>query len=236
MGDQVSAGADPRADRILDAAAELLAQRGYRRVAVEDVAARAAIGKGTVYLHWPTKRRLFEAVVVREGIAYVEELVAKLRADPEVVLPHRLLASTYLIIMGRPVLRALSTWGAPEADSMGFDGGLRKRELLMHERLFGLLAEYGLIRADVPDLMYTVMASNMGFYVMDWIDPDAAHIDLQKKAGALAYTVKHAFEPPVPPSRDVLEAVAERVIALLEGPLPRHRAEIYTYDKKQRTP
>ncbi|MEU0569214.1 helix-turn-helix domain-containing protein [Nonomuraea sp. NPDC005983] len=236
MTDHVPAGTDARGDRILDAAVELLVQRGYRRVAVEDVATRAAIGKGTVYLHWPTKRRLFEALVLREGIAYVEELVARLRADPEVVLPHQLMANTFLIIMGRPVLRALSTWGVPELESMGLDPGLHNREMLMQDRLFGLLAEHGLIRPDVPDLVYTVTASNIGFYLLDWLDPPAADSDLRQRADALAYTVKHAFEPPVPPGRDALEAVAERAIALLEEPLPQYRAQIYTYDKKQRTP
>ncbi|SPL89997.1 Transcriptional regulator, TetR family [[Actinomadura] parvosata subsp. kistnae] len=236
MEDHVSASPDPRADRILDAAADLLVQRGYRKVAVEDVAARASIGKGTVYLHWPTKRHLFEAVVVREGIAYLGQLAAELRRDPEAVLPHRLAASTYLIIMGRPVLRALSTGRAPELEIMGLDHGLLERELLMQERLFGLLAASGLIRAGVPDLVYTMKASSMGFYLLDWLEPPTARLDLRRKADALAYTVKHAFEPPVPPGRDVLETVAEQAIALLEEPLPRYSAQIYTYDKKQRTP
>jgi AcrR family transcriptional regulator len=40
-----------RADRILDAAGDLLLRLGYRKVTIEDVAQRAGIGKGTVYLH-----------------------------------------------------------------------------------------------------------------------------------------------------------------------------------------
>ncbi|WP_234322969.1 helix-turn-helix domain-containing protein, partial [Streptomyces sp. NRRL S-350] len=48
-----------RAERILDTTAELLEQHGYRRVTIDDVASRAGIGKGTVYLHWKTREALF---------------------------------------------------------------------------------------------------------------------------------------------------------------------------------
>ncbi len=46
--------AGPR-DRILDAADRLLGQFGYRKMTVEDLAAEAGIGKGTVYLHFRSK-------------------------------------------------------------------------------------------------------------------------------------------------------------------------------------
>src|SRR5262249_5935990 len=51
-----------RAARILDAAADLLLRHGYRRVTIDDVAAGAGIGKGTVYLHWKAREQLFSAV------------------------------------------------------------------------------------------------------------------------------------------------------------------------------
>src|SRR5699024_2081534 len=44
-----------RADRILEAAGLLLVSWGHRKVTIEDVARRAGVGKGTVYLHFPTK-------------------------------------------------------------------------------------------------------------------------------------------------------------------------------------
>ncbi|HEY3710665.1 MAG TPA: helix-turn-helix domain-containing protein, partial [Amycolatopsis sp.] len=54
-----------RADRILDAASELLVRWGSRKVTIDDVARRAGIGKGTVYLHWRTKDALFETLLTR---------------------------------------------------------------------------------------------------------------------------------------------------------------------------
>jgi AcrR family transcriptional regulator len=46
----------PEADRaILEAAVALLAQRGLAAMSIEEVAARAGVGKTTIYRRWPSK-------------------------------------------------------------------------------------------------------------------------------------------------------------------------------------
>jgi AcrR family transcriptional regulator len=76
--------ADARRNRekVLRAAAEAFAASGYG-VPLDEIAARAGVGPGTVYRHFPTKEALFEAVAT----ARVEDLVADAReragaADP----------------------------------------------------------------------------------------------------------------------------------------------------------
>lgn len=50
---------DPAVDqRITAAAAELLLQRGFDHTTVDDVAAKAGVGKATVYRRWPSKEDL----------------------------------------------------------------------------------------------------------------------------------------------------------------------------------
>lgn len=50
---------DPEAaGRIKTAVAELLLERGYERMTVDDVAERAGVGKATVYRRWPSKDEL----------------------------------------------------------------------------------------------------------------------------------------------------------------------------------
>jgi AcrR family transcriptional regulator len=62
---------DPKTDeRIIEAAAELLRQRGFERMTVDDVAARACVGKATVYRRWPSKDDL--AVAAMERLYSVE--------------------------------------------------------------------------------------------------------------------------------------------------------------------
>jgi AcrR family transcriptional regulator len=50
---------DPALDRaVLAATAALLAERGYSRLRVQDVAERAGVGLGALYRRWPGKREL----------------------------------------------------------------------------------------------------------------------------------------------------------------------------------
>jgi AcrR family transcriptional regulator len=51
---------------ILDAALAEFASHGFEGARVEDVARRAKVSKGTVYLYYPTKQALFEALVRRD--------------------------------------------------------------------------------------------------------------------------------------------------------------------------
>lgn len=54
-----------RAD-ILDAALAEFASHGFEGARVEDIARQAQVSKGTVYLYYPTKQALFEALVRRD--------------------------------------------------------------------------------------------------------------------------------------------------------------------------
>lgn len=62
-------------DSILDATDRLLARFGYRKMTVEDIAAEAGIGKGTIYLHFSSK----EEVVLSHVDRIVDRLKERLR-------------------------------------------------------------------------------------------------------------------------------------------------------------
>jgi AcrR family transcriptional regulator len=53
-------------EAILTAALELFLQRGVAATRVEDIASRAGVGKGSVYLHCTKKEELFEMVVAED--------------------------------------------------------------------------------------------------------------------------------------------------------------------------
>ena len=66
-GRPMRADAVKNRQRILDAAAEVFASEGVS-VPIDAVAARAGVGVGTLYRHFPTKEALFEAIVLTKLI------------------------------------------------------------------------------------------------------------------------------------------------------------------------
>ena len=59
---------EARPGELLDAALALFVEKGFAATRVEEVAARAGVSKGTLFLYFPSKEDLFKAVV-RENIA-----------------------------------------------------------------------------------------------------------------------------------------------------------------------
>lgn len=233
MAEQLRDQVEERADRILDAAAELLLRHGFRKVTVDDIAARARIGKGTVYLHWRTKRELFEALLLREAIGYVEELLAGLRDDPDRARPHRMLAEAFLIVQRRPVLRALVGGDPGVIRDRLADSPLRHQELLAVDRTYELLTRHGLLRDDVPNLPYTFGAVHAGFYLVDTVEPVPDELDAAAQAESLAHVVRYAFEPAEPPSTRTLARVATELVTLLDGLVPGYREAVYGYRRNR---
>jgi len=58
---------EARPGELLDAALDLFVEKGYAATKVDEVAARAGVSKGTLFLYFPSKEELFKAVV-RESI------------------------------------------------------------------------------------------------------------------------------------------------------------------------
>lgn len=73
---------EARPGEIVSAALDLFVERGYKATRLEDVARRAGVSKGTLYLYFPNKEELFKAVVR-------EALVPNLERAEQLVEQHR---------------------------------------------------------------------------------------------------------------------------------------------------
>ncbi|MFH1226396.1 MAG: TetR/AcrR family transcriptional regulator [Planctomycetota bacterium] len=62
---------------ILNAAAEVFAKSGYHLTDVEVIARKLGVGKGTIYRYFPTKHKLFTAVMEQMMQRLAEEIMAK---------------------------------------------------------------------------------------------------------------------------------------------------------------
>jgi len=75
---------DARPSELLDAALELFAEKGYAATRLEDVAGRAGVSKGTLYLYFDSKEELFKAVVrgaIVPAIQDAEHLLEQFEGD-----------------------------------------------------------------------------------------------------------------------------------------------------------
>lgn len=75
-----SASSERKHNAILDAAYELFGSGGFYETKMSEVAERAGIAKGTVYLYFTSKEELFMAVTRRDCEGFLQQLEDKLRA------------------------------------------------------------------------------------------------------------------------------------------------------------
>jgi AcrR family transcriptional regulator len=71
---------EARPAEILEAALACFKERGFAATRLEDVAARAGVTKGTIYLYYPSKEELFKAVIRGELVPNIERLEVALGA------------------------------------------------------------------------------------------------------------------------------------------------------------
>lgn len=215
-----------RTDRILDAAGSLLLRYGYRKVTIEDISRQAGIGKGTVYLHWRTKQELFDALLRRESLGMIEEVLARLRTDPAEVRPHRLVRGTFLTCLRAPLVMALVT-GDAEVLGQLRDNPHARQDQVETDQTLEILTRHGLLRSDVPNLRYALTSTQNGFYQMQGLDEA---LDQEAKADALAHVIRAAFEPAGEPTRRVLAAAATELGALFENIIGEYQKWLYSDD------
>jgi AcrR family transcriptional regulator len=65
---------EARPSEIIAAAIELFGERGFGKTRLEDVARRAGVAKGTVFVYFPTKEELFRAVAQTVLSSHLERL------------------------------------------------------------------------------------------------------------------------------------------------------------------
>jgi AcrR family transcriptional regulator len=141
-------------ERVLEAARELFAASGIA-VPLDEIAARAGVGPGTVYRHFPTKEALFEAVTaarLRDLVGFAEALGAA--EDP---------AAAFDGFLDRLTEEAAAKRNLPEAFTASGTDGLAPVLAELHGALGVLLRRaqrVGAVRPEigVPDLLVLLKA------------------------------------------------------------------------------
>lgn len=82
---------EARPEEILAAALEVFGEQGFAGTRLEDVARRAGVSKGTLYLYFDSKEELFRAMVrarVEAKLAYAEEFIRSWQGSTRDLLRH----------------------------------------------------------------------------------------------------------------------------------------------------
>ena len=88
-----------RRDAILAAALEEFSARGFAAARMEDMAQRASVGKGTIYLHFRDKEALFQELVTTMLVPFI----ANIEAAPPAGLPIRLVLERLIDLFVREI-------------------------------------------------------------------------------------------------------------------------------------
>lgn len=209
-----------RSARVLDAMVDLVLRIGYPKVSVQDVAANAGIGKGTVYRHWNSKEDIIDDVLVREFDRVHDRFITHLPRDRRLASLHAAGCVLYQQVMANPVLRAYNTrdtrvLGTHVAPPVSPDAlGISLASVLVRQEYLELLRVNGLIREAIcsEEGRLSIEAVVNGFVAR----PGAAEDPKECKATSrlLATVLRRAFEPVEPPAPENHDRMVAELLAL----------------------
>ena len=202
---------EARPGELLDAALSIFVEKGFAATRVEEVAARAGVSKGTLFLYFPSKEELFKAVVRQTISGRFVEWQQELEAfdgDSEALIRY-----------------CLHAWW--ERIGMTQASGITK--LVMSEAgLFPEIAAFYQQEVIGPghDLLKRVLKRGMERGELRELDLEYAVYSLMSPMIFLV-TWKHAMAPCTPPSQkiDPIDFIECQLDLLLRGMLsPAHTA------------
>ncbi|MBX6365040.1 MAG: TetR/AcrR family transcriptional regulator [Gemmatimonadetes bacterium] len=144
---------DARPGEIIQAALALFVERGFAATRVEEIAARAGVTKGTVYLYFDSKEDLFRAAVEESLVPLIEtgERMVE-EAGPSQAELFRVLVAGWWDLMREPPLSGLPKLMMAEAANFPevtrfYAEQVAKRSRRMFERVLERGMERGEFRA-----------------------------------------------------------------------------------------
>ena len=202
---------EPRSARkrraILDAATEVFLGSGYRGASMDEIAARAAVSKQTVYKHFADKERLFSEIVTATVDAAsdpVHDEVRRLRDSGDLEADLRDLARRQLTKVMQPRLLALrrlviaESARFPELGRLFYERGPGRTMAALADT-FDRLGARGVLQVEDPQLAaahfnWLIMSSPLNEAMLLGVDepPPAAELDRHVKAGVRVFLAAYA--------------------------------------------
>lgn len=98
---------DDRQQQILEAAARIIIRQGYNKTTMSDIADEAGVSRGTVYLYFKGKEEIFDALIHREVLQYLNAWLGHIEADPRGGTIGGMYRAVLYAINSRPLMAAI---------------------------------------------------------------------------------------------------------------------------------
>lgn len=212
-----------KAARLLEAAADLLIGRGAKGFTVADVAQRAHVGKGTVYLYWPTKEDLLLGLVGRSFLSLIDDLIQMLTDQPDLARPSRFCPLMVKIATSKPLVAALQRHDeellgvlTQHPRSMAFHEALGPGAVL--SAVLPVWRQNGLARIDweLGDQVFALHGLIAGL-AMSLIGPAPAPVAVEDPMDVLGASVTALLGPERATQKQVRAAATEIITFLGDG-------------------
>lgn len=156
---------EARPQEIVDAALDLFAESGFAATRLSDVAVRAGVSKGTLYLYFPNKEELFKAVVrsaILPNLELAERLFAQARGGSFAILESLLDAFVQRILNSRagiiPKLVLAEAGNFPDLARFYYEEVIRRAFALLESVLARGVARGEFRSMDVPATARLIVA------------------------------------------------------------------------------
>ena len=191
---------DDRRRQILDAATALIIRQGYDKTSMSEIAQEAGISRGTVYLYFTNKDRLFEALIRHEITCYVEAWLQYVETNDAVASMGAIYRSVQHAVNSRPFMAAMMKRDRRVAGSY-----FRKPNTLFRSleaispwgNLLATLQEVGAVRQDIDPVVMTHVLEllSYGLVSVDEFKPSSDSPSFDSTITAIAAMLDCALTP-----------------------------------------
>jgi len=213
----------------MDITRALLLQSGYKRTTIDEIARKADIGKGTVYLSWDTKDDLIRSLVIHDIIDVCDDMSNWAGTESDAPTLPSLSRRMFTLIFKYPLFRALYTRDryilgrTCDDPSLNFQS-YRITTFTPFRKYLGMLADNRALDGTTGrDSQYFSLDALMwGFIKLHLLSSTEASIN--DSAANLAELVRRSFGPWRTPAAATLKTISRKTAEIFKAAADEYRA------------
>lgn len=183
---------------ILEKSEGILLRYGYTKSTIDDIAASAKLGKGTLYLHWKSKDELFKTLFYKLSAEILHQMLLEVQKDQETIRFDKIVSMIYRLCHERALIVALFTKDSKLLGRFLDQKNPSQTQQAKFDSLINSLHMYRqhhLVKDDMPieSQAHTINMLLIGMFTYDNYLTETRHIDI--KVELLENIIRNTFVP-----------------------------------------